>query len=187
MQGVSFISGFRVSLGLPVTQIYTAAAPSRIAGSKGCHSTQQLHEGTAKCYWPFTLKGLVPWQSDGILLHVLGSLRQHAITWIGKTRTGKSLASKTIVLPILIRDQRSGRDDLIPTIVTAKHLDFFKAEPLSKSKPGRLWGISGFVGFRVYRVWGRMCIVSRVVIPTRSFSTSQRVVSQGLRACGMRL
>ena len=28
------------------------------------------------------------------------------------------------------------RNDLVPSIVTAKHLDFFKAEPLTRFKPG---------------------------------------------------
>ena len=34
----------------------------------------------------------------------------------------------------ITQDQRE--DELIPSIVTAKHLDFFKAEPLTKYKPG---------------------------------------------------
>ena len=29
-----------------------------------------------------------------------------------------------------------GREDLMPSIVIAKHLDFFKADPLCKYKPG---------------------------------------------------
>ena len=32
--------------------------------------------------------------------------------------------------------ESAAREDLVPSIVTAKHLDFFKAEPISKFKPG---------------------------------------------------
>ena len=64
-------------------------------------------------------------------------MRQHGITWIGKTRAGKSLGSKTILFaqPRFEIDAAE-RTDLVPSIVTAKHLDFFKAEPITKFKPG---------------------------------------------------
>ena len=89
-------------------------------------------------YWPFTLKSLKAWFFNGVLVHMLGSIRQHAITWLGKTRTGKSLASKTIlfVQSKFEIQQNQLEEELIPSIVTAKHLDFFKAEPLTKFKPG---------------------------------------------------
>ena len=32
--------------------------------------------------------------------------------------------------------EAANRTDLVPSIVTAKHLDFFKAEPITKFKPG---------------------------------------------------
>lgn len=70
--------------------------------------------------------------------YMLPSIRQNAITWLGKTRTGKSLGSKTIAFMQskfeIIQDQRE--EELIPSILTAKHLDFFKPEPLTKYKPG---------------------------------------------------
>ena len=89
-------------------------------------------------YWPFTLKSFVPWFLDDVLIKMLPTMRQHGITWIGKTRAGKSLGSKTVLFAqsrfeIAIADRA---DDLIPSIVTAKHLDFFKAEPITKFKPG---------------------------------------------------
>lgn len=89
-------------------------------------------------YWPFTLKSLKAWFFNGVLVHMLGSIRQHAITWLGKTRNGKSLASKTIlfVQSKFEIQQNQLEEELIPLIVTAKHLDFFKAEPLTKFKPG---------------------------------------------------
>ena len=89
-------------------------------------------------YWPFTLKSFKPWFFNEVLLGMLGSIRRRAVTWIGKTRTGKALGSKTILLPQskfdLTQDERD--EDMIPSIVTAKHLDFFKSEPLTKYKPG---------------------------------------------------
>ena len=88
-------------------------------------------------YWPFTFKSLVPWFFDDILVPMLGSIRQHSITWIGKTRTGKSLGSKVVAFcQSKYEIDAAQREDLIPSIVTGKHLDFFKAEPLTKYKPG---------------------------------------------------
>ena len=89
-------------------------------------------------YWPFTLKSFKAWFFNEVLVHMLPTIRQNAITWLGKTRTGKPLASKTILFAQskfeITQDDRG--DELAPSIVTAKHLDFFKAEPLTKYKPG---------------------------------------------------
>ena len=64
-------------------------------------------------------------------------MRQHSITWIGRTRTGKSLGSKTVLFAqSKFEIDLVERADLVPSILTAKHLDFFKAEPLTKFKPG---------------------------------------------------
>ena len=86
-------------------------------------------------YWPFTLKSIKPWFFNEVLR---GSIRQRAITWIGKTRSGKSPGSKTILFALgkfeITQDERD--EDMIPPIVTAKNLDFFKAEPPTKYKPG---------------------------------------------------
>ena len=81
-------------------------------------------------YWPFTFKSFVPWFFNNILVKMLPTMRQHAITWIGRTRTGKSLGSKTVwFMQSKYEIDLANRDDLVPSIVTAKHLDFFKAEP----------------------------------------------------------
>ena len=88
-------------------------------------------------YWPFTFKSFVPWFFDKVLVKMLPTMRQHAITWIGRTRTGKSLGSKTVLfMQSKYEIEAAERTDLIPSIVTAKHLDFFKSEPLTKYKPG---------------------------------------------------
>ena len=69
---------------------------------------------------------------------MIGSLRMFAITWIGTTRTGKSLCSKTIMMAqskYEIDEDKLG-DEMVPSMITAKFLDFFKAEPITKYKPG---------------------------------------------------
>ena len=74
---------------------------------------------------------------DKVLVKMLPTMRQHAITWIGRTRTGKSLGSKTVLfMQSKYEIEAAERTDLTPSIVTAKHLDFFKSEPLTKYKPG---------------------------------------------------
>ena len=88
-------------------------------------------------YWPFTLKSFVPWFRHDILVKMLPTMRQHGITWIRKTRAGKSLGSKTVLFAqSRFEIEAAARSDLVPSIVTAKHLDFFKAEPISKFQPG---------------------------------------------------
>ncbi|CAJ1383110.1 unnamed protein product [Effrenium voratum] len=123
-------------------QIHTPGSP--IEGWQEGKVNQALHNymrgrQNAKTleYWPFTLKSFVDWFFDGVLVTMLPSIRQHGITWIGRTRTGKSLGSKTILFAqSKFEIDRDEREDLVPSIVTAKHLDFFKAEPITKYKPG---------------------------------------------------
>ena len=63
-------------------------------------------------------------------------MRQHSIR-IGHTSVGKSLGSKTILFAqSKFEIAQADRQDMVPSIVTAKHLDFLKAEPITKFKPG---------------------------------------------------
>ena len=88
-------------------------------------------------YWPFTLRSFVPWFLYDVIVKMNPTMRQHAVTWIGKTRVDKSVGSKTMLFAqSRFEIDQAGRSDLVPSIVTAKHLDFFKAEPLTKFKPG---------------------------------------------------
>ena len=88
-------------------------------------------------YWPFTLKSFTGWFFDGVLTKMLPTMRQHSISWTGRTRTGKSLGSKPVLFAqSKFEIDKAERGGLVPSIVTAKHLDFFKAEPLTKFKPG---------------------------------------------------
>ena len=48
-------------------------------------------------YWPLTIKSFAAWFLDGVLVKMLPAMRQHSITWLGRTRVGKSLGSKTIL------------------------------------------------------------------------------------------
>ncbi|CAE7737794.1 unnamed protein product [Symbiodinium sp. KB8] len=80
-------------------------------------------------FWPFTLKTFIPWFLNRVLTPMLPTMRQHAITWIGRTRTGKSLGSKTILfMQSKYEINEADRSDLVPSVVTAKHLDFSKEE-----------------------------------------------------------
>ena len=87
-------------------------------------------------YWPFTLKSFVAWFLNQILVFTLGTLRQHSITWIGRARTGKSLGSKTIMFAQSKYEiDLAERDDLVPSIITAKNLELI-------SKQSRLQSIN---------------------------------------------
>ena len=64
------------------------------------------------------------------------------MAWIGKTRVGKSAGSNTLAfmmgrLEIEELDQSGDGEagELVPTIVTAKHFDFFKGEPVTRVRP----------------------------------------------------
>lgn len=88
-------------------------------------------------FWPFTLKSFTPWFLDSVLTKMIPTMRQHSITWLGRTRTGKSFGSKTVLfMQSKFEIDDADRSDLVPSIVTAKNLDFFKAEPLTRFKPG---------------------------------------------------
>eukprot|EP00439_Symbiodinium_sp_Y106_P078380 s65_g17.t1 len=88
-------------------------------------------------FWPFTLKSFTPWFLDLVLTKMIPTMRQHSITWLGRTRTGKSFGSKTVLfMQSKFEIDDADRSDLVPSIVTAKSLDFFKAEPLTRFKPG---------------------------------------------------
>ena len=77
------------------------------------------------------------WFLNDILVKMLGSMRMFSITWIGTTRTGKSLGSKITMMAQskFEIDQDDKGDTLVPSMVTAKFLDFFKAENITKYKP----------------------------------------------------
>ena len=79
-------------------------------------------------FWPFAFKTFAPWFLNPVLTPMLPTMRQHAITWIGRTRTGKSLGSKTVLfMQSKYEIKESDRSDLVPSVVTAKHLDFFQS------------------------------------------------------------
>jgi hypothetical protein len=88
-------------------------------------------------YWPFTLKNLAAWLLNDVLSRMLGSLRQHSIVWVGKTRVGKSAVSKTVAMAQADYEIAMDEDDTgsEPGLVTAKHMDFFKAQPVTKKLP----------------------------------------------------
>ena len=68
-----------------------------------------------------------------VLMKMLPTIRP--ITWLGRTRTGKSKPSCLEFGQSKLQiTQDECVEELIPSIVTAKHLDFCNAEPLTKYK-----------------------------------------------------
>lgn len=87
-------------------------------------------------FWPFTLRNFSAWFLNDILRGMLGNLNQFGLTWIGITRVGKSAGSKIVAMTQSRYEiEQDGLTDVVPSMVTAKHLDFFKAEPVTKWKP----------------------------------------------------
>ena len=100
-------------------------------------------------FWPLTLKSFVAWFLDDVLVKMLPTMRQHSITWIGRTRVGKSLGSKTVLFAqSRFEIEAANRTDLVPSIVTAKHLDFSRLSHSPSLSP-----VSSTMGFS--RRWTR--------------------------------
>ncbi|CAK0886611.1 unnamed protein product [Prorocentrum cordatum] len=90
--------------------------------------------------WVLTLKDFEPWFINEVLVKILPTLRRNGVLWIGKTRVGKSTASKTLafLMSMLEIDALEGDDGEgapEPSIVTAKHFDFFKGEHVERVLP----------------------------------------------------
>ncbi|CAK0791736.1 unnamed protein product, partial [Prorocentrum cordatum] len=84
--------------------------------------------------WAVTLKRLDPFLFDRIVAPILRSHDVHGTAWIGKTRVGKSAASKTIGFAIY-QIEKHRRADLRPSAITAKKIDFLRLEPGAIIKP----------------------------------------------------
>lgn len=89
-------------------------------------------------FWVLTLKDFAGWFVENVLKHMLGSMHQHGILWVGKSRIGKSNGSKTLAFlyseyKIRTLNKASTHE---ASVLTAKHMDFFKAEPCTQILPG---------------------------------------------------
>lgn len=86
--------------------------------------------------WAVTLKRFHPFVFDHIVVPILKSHDVHGTMWIGKTRVGKSTASKTIGFAIsAYQIDKNSRADLRPSVVTTKKIDFLRLEPETVFKP----------------------------------------------------
>ncbi|CAK0808270.1 unnamed protein product [Prorocentrum cordatum] len=86
--------------------------------------------------WAVTLKRFHPFVFDHVVVPILKSHDVHGTMWIGKTRVGKSTASKTIGFAIsAYQIDKHDRVDLRPSVVTTKKVDFFRLEPGTVFKP----------------------------------------------------
>lgn len=73
--------------------------------------------------WPVSLNKLYPQVLDTIVIPMMETHDIHAITWVGKSRVGKSTVSKTIAFNIsAYQIVKNKRDDLKPSMVTGKRL-----------------------------------------------------------------
>ena len=92
--------------------------------------------------WVLTLKDFEGWFLRDVLMGMLGSLRQHGILWLGKSRVGKSCGSKTVAFAMslfeILAEGDAADGDEVASIVTAKYFDFLKGEPVTKKKPAVL-------------------------------------------------
>lgn len=87
-------------------------------------------------HFPFTYKNLQPWFLKEVMVPMLSSHEEFGISWGGITHCGKSLASKTHAFHVSeYHIKADGRDDLVPSVVTAKNMDFFRGEQNTKYKP----------------------------------------------------
>lgn len=87
--------------------------------------------------WVLFLYDMAPFFLNVIVRPCLATMRTNSIVWLGKSRVGKSTGSKTVAFAISrFEISLSGQEDTVePAIVTAKHFDFFKAEPVTRVKP----------------------------------------------------
>ncbi|CAK0896829.1 unnamed protein product, partial [Prorocentrum cordatum] len=86
--------------------------------------------------WAVTLKRIGPFLFDRIVAPILRGPDVHGTMWIGKTRVGKSTASKTIGFAIsAYQIEKHCRADLRPIVIAAKKIGFLRLEPGTIIKP----------------------------------------------------
>ncbi|CAK0868714.1 unnamed protein product [Prorocentrum cordatum] len=83
-----------------------------------------------------TLERFHPLVFDNVVAPILKSHDVHGAMRIGKTRVGKSTASKTVGLAIsACQIDECGRADLRPSVAATKKIDFLRLEPGTVFKP----------------------------------------------------
>ena len=86
--------------------------------------------------WAVTLKQIHPLIFDETVVPQLRSHKIHSTLWVGRSRVGKSSITKTIGHTISAYEiGEAGRDDLTPSVITTKKLDFLRLVPGSIYKP----------------------------------------------------
>ena len=101
------------------------------------------HRGkqTAKTLLNFftTYKDLKPWVCQNIMKPIAATHNELGVVWIGVTQCGKTLVAETHGFQVSIFQLDAGgfdRAETPPSILTAKYLDMFRGEPVTKTKPG---------------------------------------------------
>jgi hypothetical protein len=87
--------------------------------------------------WTLTLRKIHPRFFDALAIPMLRTHDTYGTMWIGRSRAGKSNASKTAGFAISGHqiELTHSYDFAIPSVITFKKLDFLRLEPGSKLKP----------------------------------------------------
>ncbi|CAK0819573.1 unnamed protein product [Prorocentrum cordatum] len=86
--------------------------------------------------WAAALKRFHPFEFDNVVAPVLKSHDVQRALWVGKTRVGKSTASKTIGSAIsACQIDKNSRADLRPSVVTTKKIDVLRLDHGTAFKP----------------------------------------------------
>jgi hypothetical protein len=86
--------------------------------------------------WAVSMRKFHPHFLNRLIIPMCKTHDIHSVLWVGKSRAGKSTASKTMCFCIsAYQIDHHARPDLSPSVVTARKIDFFRLEPGSKFKP----------------------------------------------------
>ena len=86
--------------------------------------------------WAVSIRKFYPQILDNLVIPAIRTHHVNAIWMIGKSRVGKSTASKTMGMTISGHQiEKHGRTDLVPSVITCKKIDALRLEPGSKFKP----------------------------------------------------
>ena len=87
--------------------------------------------------WALTLRKVHPTFLDNLVIPSLRDHDTHGTFWLGRSRVGKSYVSKTQGFAISGHqmERLEDKEDLQPSVITFKKLDFLRLEPGRKTTP----------------------------------------------------
>ncbi|CAK0805949.1 unnamed protein product, partial [Prorocentrum cordatum] len=122
----------------PQSKIY-GWEESRVAQALRNHASGRIN-AMRLSVWALMRRGFEPRFINEVPAKILPTLERNSVLWVGKTRVGKSTASKTLALlmPMLeidVPEGDAGEGAPEPSVVTAKHFDVFRGEPAERVPP----------------------------------------------------